>query len=1498
MLVGDIRYKIGLRSDGTSMYENFEFEGVDSSSTLYGKLITHSCRASDLMAGEQDSDSLWERRFNVNMSSVKIETEIYKDNNGKNKKKSVNYEFFCKLGALIRYAKSKCMKKYADGYTGLKLASGEFVAESETSYTIPLDEGGILGTVKLYLGEIMEMHLNTPDFIVDIYEDKGREMVVFSEIKNATPKGFKFDQETLGFYIAPQITEKVRTKNGIYTSLEDIMKNNPDREFDWLLDNKYKIVSDEDLQYVCDYIMSYEGYVYYDTETTGLNITFKSRIGQADQLVGVVLSVKYGESFYFPTQMKSIPNLCGGDHWYFMEHYMRPILEGKQLVAHNMSYDWKVSYIYDINANIVHDTMALFKLTIGAEKENFPMGLKELARQFLHRDSLELSDLIEADEWGESDIKFWDLPYESVRLYACADTDNTKGLLDYALSQELLVKYNATRVYEIEIAFSFAVAYQEFYGHKVDVDNLETLRSEITAGLEDNMNKLVDIVGYEFNPNSPSQLVNIMYNELGIPPQISRKTNRPTTDKETLKKLSEITDIEGNIKYPFCSILQKYREFEGVRKILDQFPDLATEDGYLFSRVMQYGTTTGRVSINSPNYQSYNNPVKKHIVPRPGFYMTDSDYSSVEYRVLGSMSGNKMIMEGFVDPDFDYHAYQAARMYNVPYAAVTKTLRKAAKGINFGLPYGMGDESLGIRVFGEKSDENTRKAAALREKYFEGQEDIQELFETARANGVNKGYTETYFGRRRYYHRNKFSVNAIRRQAGNQVIQGCQDLNTRILTKEFGIVKLGDILNTNVTVWDGDKWSNGDVLPAGNKRKTVIKFKGGQTMICSPNHKFLVATKRGGTMWVEAQDLHTASTHRNPHRIVVNKCHAMSDYVYKSDRKYDCYTSNANNIYLEDIDDSYKIGIVLGRLASDGHQTLNHSGSNAIIQIVAEHEFNILPKLRECMENLGYIEDNHDIREDRNESITNLSVYSTSLSKEVNDLDIRHKIHKNIFMDTELLRGFLCGYFDGDGGISGKTITCVFGKQDNFKTLVEDMQKALLFFGIRSRIREYDDRWILQIKTNDNELFLKEIGFLNIDKQLAGSKLHCIEEEKTFGRCIIPESVEVTDELIPMADVCNTDGGYYVADGIVTHNTAADIYKLAVGRLFKRICKEGWLGKVLLTGFIHDEVLCEVHNSIDPMTWLKVLREEFEVKIDGWCPLYMGFGFGMSWYEAKSVELPIKLQWELVERYGEQGYPKWNGNGSELCAEVPDILRDFSIRDTASQLLDENNQNNVIKPTLNNEMFDVLSEDKGYYEDVINGWLTESYQEAQGLSVQEFLRTYKDDILNDLSMCHITGLYMDGDNICTSFDKTKDTQQAITDFCMLHGVDRSKVNLLNIPDATESAVDSESTNVNYDYYDEDDESVFDKQKAIDTRIDTLGLYLDVQEKMIMLKMLPAEYMTFIKSKSYKGSGDYKIRFKDCSSMRWFDTDFYIMSEDINTIQQLYIRYFNSLVAKR
>ncbi len=1106
---------------GTVLHKGTGFKynvyGLDSVSALNLRISSQKFDAICFMSNNEAVElggELWERGLKIAVAKITVETEGHiSEETGKMVKSPINQELFCQLGATLRYFKAHCTTKNIDGFTGLKLASGEFEPEEYTTYTIPGVDDKVLAKVKLRLGSIFELHGDTPLFSIDLVDDVMLDNEVYPTFKNGVQKGFANTEEYLGFEVPKQTVMQINSLGGMYTTLDEVIQAHPEKEFSWLREMDYKIVTDDILQEVCDYIYNYDSKVYFDTETTGLNINFKSRVGQADQCVGIILSVVDGESFFFPMQMKAIKNLCGGDHFYFMEHYMRRILEGKELVAHNMAFDWKVAYIYDINANIVDDTLALYRLTIGAERPDMSVGLKELTSMFLHRDAIELDDIIVDGDWGENDIKFWDLSGELVKYYACADTDDTRGIYQYAVQNDLLTEYNAHKTYEIEIAFSLAVAYQEFYGHLFDVNKTELLRKEIMSNIDRLYNQMCEIIGHEFNPNSSPQLLKILYKELGIPEQISRKTGRATTDKETLQKLSEITDIEGNTKYPFVKMLLEYRVNEGVRKIIDKFPEIATQDGYLFPGVKQYGTTTGRVSIKEPNYQSYNNPVKKEIIPRPGYYMFDTDYSSVEYRVLGNMSGNTMIKDSFYDPDFDYHTYQAARMYGVPYSSVTGKLRKAAKGINFGLPYGMGDESLGVRIFGEKSDENTRKASALRKSYFKGQEDIEVFFQNARDSGVANGYTETYFGRRRYYNRARFSTSSIRRQAGNHVIQG----------------------------------------------------------------------------------------------------------------------------------------------------------------------------------------------------------------------------------------------------------------------------------------------------------------------------------------------------------------------------TAADVYKLAVGRVFKRICKEGWLGKVLLTGFIHDELLGEVSVDIDPMKWLKVLREEFEVKIadaqgNPWCPLYMGFGWGRNWYEAKSTEIPIKLQWEFVEKYGDTGYPKWHGNVADFCDSVPELLRVFEIEDCTKQLLSEEAQGKEIKPALNSAILGVLKEDSIHYKDVLN---------------DETLR----------SVYHIQGTITDAEgNTITDVPKTSDTQEAIDYFCMLHNVDRSKVNVLSIEEVDLSSqggsIDMSDSSSDYE---EDDEEALRKQREqlINDRIQTLGMYVDYDNHIITGLVMPSQWMGILKQHVVpKGTSDLncELMLIDFANQKKYTTIFEVPTKEISAIQNIYLMY--------
>lgn len=1171
------------------------------------------------------------------------------------KTNAVNLEFASRLGTTIKYALS--IPTNTSVVKIEKPLYQQFIADHkvDTASFYVSHHNGIVDGVKIKT-DYLELNLETgdSDFIFSPLKAKDK----YGNKLYSTPISIiavKLTKENLGFTPPKKKSTADIPTFGMYQTIEEVIAAHPDKNTDWILDRKYQIANKDNFESIIKEFQDWDDMIAFDTETTGLNITFKSAQGEGDTLTGVVLSKEKGTGVYFPLGHTQFENLCDGDIDYFMQTYMKPILENKQIICHNTAFDWKVAYLYGINTNVVFDTMIAFLCTYRyVYGKNYEAGLKALAKNILGLDMFELEDFTIGD-WGDG-VNFSMLPYELVRRYAPADGDMTLSLYDWIKENQLLEQYNAVRVHDLEVEFAKAVAYSEYWGYSVDMANLPKMIEDTLAAKEQHMNNMFKLAGHDFNPNSPQQLKKIMYEELGI----EKIGGQDSTKAEILKELSKMEDVNGNKLYPFVSELLSYRSHEGtVKNFINHKDDFLTQDGFIFPHIFAFGTDTGRVSIKEPNYQSYDKLVKHYIVPRDGFYMFDCDFSQIEYRVLASMAGQENLCKALEDPDMDYHTYQASRMFNVPYASVTSDLRKQSKGINFGLPYGMEDRSLGKRIFGQATPENTAKAADLRKKYFQGQEKILNFFEVVRAQGVSRNYTETWLGRRRYYNKNQFSVSSIRRQAGNQVIQGCLDGDTRIQTKELGIVKIKDVAGYSMQVWDGKKWTFGDIMYSGKKRKCIVRFKGGQSIVCSPIHKFLVVDTHGKEHWVECQDLKFGS--EDSSQVKINDNYEQSDF------KYTKGFMHSSTKFLEDTSDSFEMGVFLGKLASEGYFCTDISD---VSQFIAMKECDALHKLKNY-----------------------LSAYSASLGNSLTESDIRHQVYSNIFMDTEVLRGFLSGWFNNNGGIDEKTITLTFGSQYNFEPMCLDIQKALLFLGIRSRYCKYD-RYKIIIKTNDNAKFLDLIGFVNQTKQEQGRTLTCKERESTFDRCIIVDSVEITDEYIDMYDVCNTDDGYYVADGIITHNTAADIFKMAVVSLFNRICKEGWLGKVLFNAFIHDEMLCEVHSSISPYKFLKAWREEYQVKIKGFCPLYAGCGFGKNWYEAKSQDLPPQFIQECIDKADEP----WNENTSEFLKQCNDNFFDYKVRRVKDFITDKNNDGQVIKPLVNALLLETMQDKTGVKE--------------------------------------------------------------------------------------------------------------------------------------------------------------------------------------------------------
>lgn len=708
----------------------------------------------------------WQRLYvSVGIGFTKASSE-YVTEGGKKYKNEMNGEALSKFGSIIRGMKSACNRNNRDNDYGLYANS--FSPQQDIRYNV--SGGDIILRMKVILA-LNYSNGEVGDREISLYLGEDGDYSAKIEKQTSYTQQFKMD---LSEWVVVRGEDDWDFDNdGTIFSLAEIIEKNPHKSYVWLLDRRYEIVKGiKRVEEICQMIWKHKGIVAFDTETTGLNVNITSRQGVGDRLVGMVFSIKPGEAFYFPIAHKKITNICSPeDEAAVIEKYFKPILETKELLCHNGSFDWKVMYNYGIFCNIKHDTLILFKVTVWNDHRNLGLGLKNLTHEFLDRDSFELSDFV-SGKFGEGNVRFWDLDEESTKYYACPDTDNLIELYQYCSDQGFLAKYGAKKLYEVEVAFSLCIAYQEYYGHCVDVSRIDDLVKGITDTKEAEYRAMVDIVGHDFNPRSNPEVNRVAFQELGYPVLDRTPTGNPKLDKDVRKKMMGETNPDGSPKYPFVRHLHEYLGVAQLEsnftKNLDKF---ATEDGLIFSEVQQF-LETGRVSVHDPNYQSYNDTVKKYVIPRSGFYMMDADYSSVEARIMVSMAGCRAMVEKLKDPDTDYHTQKASDMFGVPYELVTTKLRKMSKGVNFGILYGLGDPNLGVNLYGSKSPENTRKAKLQKELYFKGMEELKKFIEDSKAQGTTQFYSTTYFGRRRYFDPRKERKDRIERQSCNARIQG------------------------------------------------------------------------------------------------------------------------------------------------------------------------------------------------------------------------------------------------------------------------------------------------------------------------------------------------------------------------------------------------------------------------------------------------------------------------------------------------------------------------------------------------------------------------------------------------------------------------------------------------------------------------------------------------------------------------------------------------------
>lgn len=378
-------------------------------------------------------------------------------------------------------------------------------------------------------------------------------------------------------------------------------------------------------------------------------------------------------------------------------------------------HDYKELYKYQIKANnfgkCIFDTMSASYLLSPGES-SYPIE-KSVVRY--------LGEQAVMKEGAESWYAF--------RLYSC-------------LSNELEEAGMSKVLTDIEIPLSPVLAKMEDVGFKLDIDGLRNYIRQLNELQEQLAQRIYIQAGKEFNINSPKQLGEVLFEDLGLPIKKKTKTGY-ATDAETLSSLRT-----------YHAIIDDILDYRQVAKLVGTYGEniiaLADENSRIHTRFNQTGTATGRLSSTDPNLQ--NIPVRAQLGRelRRFFTATDSDhilidadYSQIELRLLAEMSGDSVMQNIYLEGG-DIHASTAAKVFGVAPELVTKELRSKAKAVNFGIVYGIGDFSLSQDLHVSR-----KTAREYIDSYLETFPEVDSYLKNTVERAKEDGYTTTLLGRRR-----------------------------------------------------------------------------------------------------------------------------------------------------------------------------------------------------------------------------------------------------------------------------------------------------------------------------------------------------------------------------------------------------------------------------------------------------------------------------------------------------------------------------------------------------------------------------------------------------------------------------------------------------------------------------------------------------------------------------------------------------------------------------
>ena len=487
-----------------------------------------------------------------------------------------------------------------------------------------------------------------------------------------------------------------------------------------------------------------------DTETDSLDTITAN-------LVGISLSVKEGAGCYIPIghTYEGCSDQLSLD--LIIKIIGKAIERNKEkAVGQNLKFDIPILSRHKIQLDKFHADTMLMSYVLNSTATRH--GMDKLASYYLDYETIKYGDVAGT---ASKQISFSEVEIDVATNYAAEDADITlrlynklEGLLKDKPTQKKLLE-------DIEYPLVHVLSKVEQNGAKIDKEKLAAHSEELGEKISDLSTQAFKIAGEEFNLDSPKQLLEVLYEKLKLPVLKKTPKGQPSTNEETLQRLSE--------EYELPKIILQYRTLAKLKSTytdsLIKIENPATQR--IHTSYQQAITSTGRLSSTEPNLQnipiktSEGRRIREAFVPEKGNVLISADYSQIELRIMAHLSKDKNLTNAF-NKGLDVHSSTAAEVFGVNIENVTDEQRRSAKAINFGLMYGMSAFGLTRQLDIPRAD-----AQKYLDTYFERYTGVKDYMANTKAQAKEDMFVETIMGRRLYLNEIN-AANGLRRQAAER----------------------------------------------------------------------------------------------------------------------------------------------------------------------------------------------------------------------------------------------------------------------------------------------------------------------------------------------------------------------------------------------------------------------------------------------------------------------------------------------------------------------------------------------------------------------------------------------------------------------------------------------------------------------------------------------------------------------------------------------------------